>query len=37
MTAVINTSDQGHQSDLPVRTGMYVGVEGIDSSFIVGK
>ena len=29
MTAVVNASDQGHQSNLPVRMGMYVGVEGV--------
>ena len=37
MIAIISASDQGHQSNLPVRMGIYVGEEGVDSSFIVGK
>ena len=37
MIAIISTSDQGHQSDLPVRMGISVGEEGVDGSFIVGK
>jgi len=37
ITAIVNTSDQGHQSDLPVRMGMYIGEEGIDSSFNIGN
>jgi len=37
ITAVVNASDQGHQSDLPVRMGMYVGEEGVDGSFNVGN
>jgi len=37
MTAVVNASDQGHQSDLPVRIGIYVGDEGVVGSFKVGN
>jgi len=37
MIAVITASDHGHQLDLPVRMGMYVGEEGVGGSFIVGK
>jgi len=32
MIAIISTSDQGHQSNLPVRMGMYIGEEGVRGS-----
>jgi len=37
MTAIVNASDQEHQSDLPVRIGIYVGDEGVVGSFKVGN
>jgi len=35
MTAVVNASDQEHQSDLPMRMGIYVGDEGAVGSLLV--
>ena len=32
----VNASDHAHQSDLPVRMGIYVGEEGVDRSLTVG-